>query len=109
MRQRSTEAEQARRLNRAMILLKQLRSHPKAIKCFQTEYGVSRPQAFRYVQEAEKLGVPVTVPEEEKEMIVVKLPMSIVKRLRMLKRKKKESIVGIITESLGIYLKENGI
>jgi hypothetical protein len=92
-----------------MILLKQLRSSQKAIKSLRAEYGVSRPQAFRYVQEAGRLGVPVTVPEEEKEMIVVKLPLSIVNRMRMLKRKKKESIVGILTEALGIYLKENGI
>ena len=110
MRQRSSPAELARRLNRAMILIKQLRSSSKAIKTLRVEYRVSQPQAFRYVQEAQKLGKPLTVPpEEEKEMITVKLPVSMVKQLRMLKMKKRETIVGILTEALGIYLKKNGI
>lgn len=108
MRQRSTLAEQAKRVNRAMNLLKKLQSSQKAIECMQGEYGISRPQAYRYVQEAGRLKKPVTVPEE-KEMVVVKLPVSMVKRIQMLKMKKKASIVGIITEALGIYLKKNGI
>ena len=108
MRRRSTEIERVGRINRAVNLLRKLRSSQKAIACLRGEYGMSRPQAYRYVQEAEKSGKVLALPEE-KVVVIVKLPVSMIERVRMLKREKSVSIVGIITEALRIYLKENGI
>ncbi len=106
MRQRSTEVERVKRLNRAVKLLK--KSEPsQVIERLGEECGISRPQAYRYVQEAGKLSKELQIPEG-KEAVIVKLPVSIIKEVRRLSRKIKESISGIITEAISVYLKRHG-
>lgn len=106
MRQRSTEVERVKRLNRAVKLLTKLESS-RAIERLGKEYGISRPQAYRYVQEAGKLSESLRIPEG-KEAVIVKLPLSIIKEVRRLSKKIKESISGIITEAISVYLKRYG-
>jgi len=106
MRQRSTEVERVKRLNRAVKLLKRLESS-QAIERLGREYGISRPQAYRYVQEAGKLSKVLQIPEE-KEAVIVKLPVSIIKEVRRLSKKIKESISGIIAEAISVRLKRYG-
>lgn len=106
MRQRSTEVERVKRLNRAVKLLKKLESS-QAIERLGKEYGISRPQAYRYVQEAGKLSKVLQIPEG-KEAVIVKLPVSIIKEVRRLSKKIKESISGIITKAISVYLKRYG-
>jgi len=59
------------------------------------------------VQEAGKLSKALRIPEG-KEAVIVKLPMSIIKEVRRLSKKIKESISGIITEAISVYLKRYG-
>lgn len=106
MRQRSTEIERVKRLNRAVKLLKKLESG-QAIERLGKECGISRPQAYRYVQEAGKLSKTLQVPEG-KESVMVKLPVSMINQVRRLSKKLKESISGIITEAISVYLKRHG-
>ena len=106
MRERSTEIKRVKRLNRAVKLLKKLESS-QAIERLGKECGISRPQAYRYVQEAGKLSKALQIPEG-KEAVIVKLPMSIIKEVRRLSKKIKESISGIITEAIRVYLKRHG-
>ena len=106
MRQRSTEIERVKRLNRAVKLLKKLESS-QAIERLGKECGISRPQAYRYVQEAGKMSKALQVPDE-KEAVMVKLPVRMIEEVRRLSKKMQESISGIITEAIRIYLKHNG-
>lgn len=106
MRQRSTEIERVKRLNRAVKLLKKLELN-QAIERLGKECGISRPQAYRYVHEAGKLSKSLQVPEG-KEAVIVKLPLSIIKEVRQLSKRIKESISGIITEAISVYLKRHG-
>lgn len=108
MRQRSTEVERVVRINRAMELLKRLQSSQQAIECMRVEYVISRPQAYRYVQEAGQLSKMLQVPEK-KEALMVKLPVGLIKGVRRLSKKMKESISGIITEAIRVYLKRHGM
>jgi len=107
MRKRSTNAERAKRINRAVALLKRLRSSSKVIAVLRKERGISRPQAYRYVQEAQKHGKTVEVPEAQ-EAIMVQLPMSMIKRVRRMKRNGKGSLSGIMAASLAAHLKRHG-
>ena len=107
MRRRSTKVERVKRVNRAVRLLKRFRSGTKVIEVLRRERGISRPQAYRYVQEAQKLGKIVQIPEA-REAVVVQLPVSMSKRVRHLRRKGKGSISGIMAESLKAYLRRHG-
>ena len=107
MRRRSTKVERIKRVNRAVKLLKRFRSGSRAIEVLRKEHGVSRPQAYRYVQEAKELGKAVRVPEAQ-EVVAVKLPVSMSNRVRRLKREGKGSLSGIMAESLAAYLKRHG-
>ena len=89
------------------MLLKRFRSGPKAIATLRKEQGISRPQAYRYVQEARKHGKVVEVPEAQ-EAIVVQLPASVIKHVRRLKRDGKGSLSGIMAASLAAHLKRHG-
>lgn len=108
MGRRSTRAEWIRRINRAVRLLRELRSNSRTVAQLRREYGTSRPQAYRYVKEAERVGKTSQVPEE-KESLTVKLPLSVGRRVRELKRRQKESISGIMAESLKVHLKRHGL
>ena len=108
MRRRSTKIEHVKRINRAVKLLKRFRLAQDAIGVLRKEHGISRPQAYRYVREAGRLGKPLRVPEEN-ETVVVKLPMTICKKVRRLMRSGKGSISGIVAESLKVYLKRHGL
>ena len=107
MRRRSTKIERIKRINRAVRLLRDLRSNPRAIKRLREEYGISRPQAYRYVKEAERAGKALRVPEV-KEAVMVNLPRSMSRHVRRLRTKRKGSISGIVAESLEVYLKRHG-
>ena len=104
---RSTKIEQVERINRAVKILKRVGSQTKAIEHLRKEYGVSRPQAYRYVIEAARIGKALPVPER-KEVVTIKLPVSIINQLRQLGKYWKESISVIVTKSLEVYLRANG-
>lgn len=107
MRRRCTKAKLVARINKAVKLLKRFWSTRRVIDVLRREYGISRPQAYRYVKEAERLGKTLPVPEE-KEVVVVKLPVSMSAEVRRLKRKGKGSVSGIMAKSLEAYLKRHG-
>ena len=90
-----------------MKLVKRFRSSQKAIDWMREKYGISRPQAYRYVQEAAQIGKTLQVPEE-KEAVMVKLPVGLIKEVRRLSKRLEESISGIITEEIRVYLKRHG-
>ncbi|MCP5069310.1 MAG: hypothetical protein GY946_22320 [bacterium] len=78
---RSTRAQKAERLNVAHGLLIQGRSMAEAATMLSQEFGLSRRQAYRYLQEAQAIGHPVAV-REAFVPITLKIPRSVARELR---------------------------
>lgn len=96
--------EYAQRLNAALALLG---SHPPAAAAYALAdaHGISERQARRYVREAQRLSDPVEVPERT-EVFTVRLPASLIARLRELAGARKESISGVTARALSDGLGE---
>lgn len=78
---RSTQIQKAERLNFARGLLVERRSMREATTMLSREYGLSRRQAYRYLQAAQGLDHPVMVPAASIP-ITLKVPSDVVKELR---------------------------
>lgn len=78
---RSTQAQKAERLNLAHGLLAEGRSMTEAATVLSREFGLSRRQAYRYLQAAQGLDHPVKAPAVSIP-ITLKIPNSIVRDLR---------------------------
>ncbi len=78
---RSTNAERTQRLNAAFDLLAQGCAVARAAAMLTEEFGLSRRQAHRYLQEAQaiKRPVPIVAPSVP---ITVKVPQDIAAQLR---------------------------
>jgi len=78
---RSTDLEKARRLNAAHVLLSGGEELAKSAEILITRFGVSRRQAYRYLEEAQEMGQEVEVGEASVP-ITIKIPGSIARLLR---------------------------
>jgi hypothetical protein len=58
---RSTDAQKAERLNAAHSLLARGTSMAEAVALLSRQFGISRRQAYRYVQEAQAIGHAVAI------------------------------------------------
>ena len=80
VRSRARADEFAERVNRAVVLLGE-RSPADAVRVLQVEHGLSERQARRYVRTAQAAPRGVVVPERT-AVFTVKLPASLIARLR---------------------------
>src|ERR1700733_15188113 len=80
---RSTDAQKSERLNAAHCLLACGTGVQEALVSLSHQFGLSRRQAYRYLQEAETIGhpVPVVAPSVP---ITLKIPANIVGEVRTL-------------------------
>jgi hypothetical protein len=78
---RSTDAQKAERLNAAYTLLARGTDLADAATALSHEFGLSRRQAYRYLEEAAAIGhaVPITEPSVP---ITLKIQGSVVRDLR---------------------------
>ena len=79
---RATEAQKALRLNHARTLLREATTLPAAVERLAQDCAISPRQAYRYLQQAERLTAPVPVGEA-KLAFTVKLPSSLIRRVRV--------------------------
>lgn len=78
---RSTGAERAQRLNAAFDLLAQGCAVAQATDMLTEAFGLSRRQAYRYLQEAQTIKRPVPVASAS-VAITVKVPADVAAKLR---------------------------
>jgi predicted DNA-binding transcriptional regulator YafY len=78
---RSSNSERAQRLNAAFNLLAGGDTPADAAAALMEQFGLSRRQAYRYVQEAHRIKRPVVVPEPIIP-ITIKIPGDVVVELR---------------------------
>lgn len=100
---RSANTELTQRINDALILVKELPTTPEAATILMKRYGVSKRQAYRYIQQAQKVQKVLPVPEP-KEVFTVKLPKSLVHRLRVFGRSRGKSLSFLVTQALETFL-----
>src|SRR5438445_13877894 len=78
---RANDAQKAERLNRARILLRQADQLSDAVDRLAKHCSISPRQAYRYLEHAQQLKGPVP-PREDKLAFTVKIPHSLIQRLR---------------------------
>ena len=100
---KSSEAEQARRVNLTLSLLQQQTSSSEVLKALIVRYGLSRRQAYRYLQQAQQSASPLPIPEP-KAVFTVKLPRSLIPQVRQQARQHRCSISQWVERALRLEL-----
>ena len=96
---RASESEKAERLNRARDLLQQVEHLSDAVEQLAQDCSISPRQAYRYLEQAHRLKRPVP-PSEAKLAFTVKLPRSLVQRVRTFAAAKGLSISEVVSRGL---------
>jgi hypothetical protein len=104
---RSTDAEKAERLNAAHGLLTRGTELADAASALSRDFGLSRRQAYRYLEEAAAIGhsVPVTEPSVP---ITLKIPGSVVRDLRSYSAASGLTLGDIVARAVSRFLKATG-
>ena len=103
---RASEAQKAERLNRARVLLRQTEL-PEAVERLARDCSISSRQAYRYLQQAQKLKEPVPV-SQPKLAFTVKLSHSLIQRVRLYASVKTISISEVVSRALIAFLPRGG-
>jgi transposase-like protein len=104
---KSSRSEHAQRINAAVELMEEYSSPAKAVDALAGCYGISRRQAYRYVQQAQAAGSSVPVPEP-KLAFTVKLPRSLIEAVRQHAASCGQPLGEIVTQALRALLAEGG-
>jgi predicted HicB family RNase H-like nuclease len=96
---RASESQKAERLNRARDLLRQVNQLSEAVERLAQNCSISPRQAYRYIEQAQRLKEPVP-PQEAKLAFTVKLPQSLIQRVRMYAAAKGLSISDVVSRAL---------
>lgn len=101
-RRRARAAQYAERVNRALTLLSRLPA-TAGLRTLAHRYHVSLRQARRYMQTAQQHPQGVPVPEPT-VVFTVKLPVSLVRRIRALARATQVSLSALVARGLEDWL-----
>jgi hypothetical protein len=104
---RASDTQKAERLNRARVLLRQFDQLPDAVERLAQDCSISPRQAYRYLQQAQRLKEPVPV-SESKLAFTVKLPRSLIQRVRRCASVKRISISEVVSRALVAFLPRGG-
>ncbi|MGH7080863.1 MAG: hypothetical protein ACREFV_00180 [Acetobacteraceae bacterium] len=100
---RSTDAQKAERLNAAHNLLARGTGVAEAVVSLSRQFGLSRRQAYRYLQEAQAIGhvVPIIAPSVP---ITLKMPAHIVHDVRAYSVLSGLTLSEIVTRAIMAFL-----
>ena len=100
---RASDAQKAERLNRARDLLRQFDQLPEAVVRLSQGCAISPRQAYRYLQQAQRLKRPVPV-RETKTAFTVKLSGRLIQRVRQYATVRGLSISEVVSRALAALL-----
>ncbi len=100
---RSPDTIRAERLNAAVALLEERRSLSEAAATLAATYGMSKRQAYRYLNEAQNQSQPVPIPQR-KIAFTVKLSEGLVQRLRQRARSSGQTLSELVSQALEALL-----
>jgi len=96
---KASVSERNKRVNLAISLLRESTSNAQVASELRKRFGISQRQAHRYVHEAAKAKEELPIPEE-KIVFTVKLPISLVGRVREFAKLSGKSISDITARAL---------
>lgn len=100
---RAENSELVKRINSAFIMLQKEKPQPQIVEQLSGKYGVSQVQAYRYVQLAREINEKIAVPESS-VVFTVKLPPTLIKRVKKLSKSKRLSISKVVHTALEDFL-----
>jgi hypothetical protein len=100
---RSTKTNKARQLNAAFAMLRRNMPLSEAMQRLAREFHLSERQAYRYLEEAAHLELPVEVSEATVP-ITLKVPAATARLLRAYARSSGLTIGAIVTRALAAFL-----
>jgi predicted DNA-binding transcriptional regulator YafY len=100
---RATAAQRAQRLNLARTLLQRGWTLPQAVQRLEKAYSLSSRQAYRYIEQAQQLKGPIPV-NVSKIAFTVKLPSSLVVKLRRYAARSRLTLSDIVSGALTVAL-----
>jgi len=104
---RSANMELTQRINEAFMLKKELHSATQVSTVLMQRYDISKRQAYRYIQQAQKVRDILPIPEP-KEVFTVKLPKSLICHVREIAKSTGKSLSLIVTQAMEAFLKGEG-
>ena len=87
----------------ALDLLKKKTPPPEVAAALAARFDLSARQAYRYVQQAQRVAKPLALPEP-KAVFTVKLPPRLIQRVRRRARARRQPISQVVTEALQQFL-----
>jgi predicted DNA-binding transcriptional regulator YafY len=87
------------RINAALALIKKHHTTTGAVAAMADQYNISRRQAYRYIQEAQRVGTSVPIPEP-KIAFTVKLSPNLIQALRDHAKISGSNLSEIVTQAL---------
>lgn len=101
--ERAQNSELARRINQAYVLLSKEKPTPEIVEYLTGKYGVSPVQAYRYIEQAKENAGKVAIPEPS-VVFTVKVPPSLISRLKKFARSQGMSISKLVGAALEEFL-----
>lgn len=101
---RAGAGQYARRINRAMELLKEGQAPADAARQLALQFDVSERQAWRYIRAAAEQSDPLDVAEP-KIVFTVKLPESLAERVRAAAAAHGKTLSALVSEALEAWLR----
>jgi predicted DNA-binding transcriptional regulator YafY len=101
---RSSNSEQAKRVNAAIALLRKHALRAKVVRAMMRRFRISRRQAYRYVHRAEEARQPMEIPEQ-KVVFTVKLPKSLAVRIRRFAGSSGRTLSAVVAQALEGFLR----
>ena len=105
--QRASEAQRITRLNLAFDCLRHGLSPPEVTERLVAETGISPRQAYRYVEEAQRLDAPLPAADA-KIVFSVKLPQALVDRLHRYAESTGQTLSQIVSQALWALFRRRG-
>lgn len=96
---RASDIQKAERLNRARSLLRQVEQLSDAVERLARDCSISPRQAYRYLEKAQQLKAPVPLGES-KVAFTVKVPRTLIRRVREYATEKRLSISEVVSRAL---------
>jgi Lhr-like helicase len=101
--ERAQNSELAKRINQAFSLLQKKKPQPQIVNQLMRKYGVSQVQAYRYIQLAREINEKMAIPENG-VVFTVKLPPTLIRRIKQLSAAKGRSISKVVHTALEEFL-----
>jgi predicted DNA-binding transcriptional regulator YafY len=100
---RSSKTDKTHRLNAAFNLLAMGYTLAEAAEILAQQFGLSRRQAYRYLQDAQEIDAPVSVASPSIP-ITIKIPADVVSRLRSYAQTSGMTIGEIVAQAIVSFL-----